>query len=71
MLEVRERDLAKQGKVFVEIRMVYSPRSQKLPTGATIPDGFFKTIKVANTTEVYYFPNITPTLSSFTHYKIK
>jgi hypothetical protein len=51
--------------------MVYSPRSQKLPTGATIPDGFFKTIKVANTTEVYYFPNITPTLSSYTQYKIK
>jgi endonuclease G len=71
MLEVRERDLAKQGKVFVEIRMAYSPRSQKLPTGATIPDGFFKTIKVANMTEVYYFPNITPTLSSYTQYKIK
>jgi hypothetical protein len=71
MLEVRERELAKQGKVIVEIRMVYSPRSQKLPTGATIPDGFFKTIKVANTTEVYYFPNITPTLSSYTQYKIK
>ena len=71
LLEVRERDLAKQGKVFVEIRMVYSPRSQKLPTGATIPDGFFKTIKVANITEVYYFPNVTPTLSSYTQYKIK
>jgi hypothetical protein len=68
---MHERDLAKTATVKVEIRMVYSPTSQKLPTGATIPDGFFKTIKVANTTEVYYFSNAVPTLSSYTQYRIK
>jgi endonuclease G len=71
LLEVRERDLASQGKVEVLIRPVYSPKSIKLPTGATIPDGFFKTIKVANKVEVYYFPNTVPTLKSYTEYLIK
>ena len=54
ILEMHERDLAKTATVKVEIRMVYSPASQKLPTGATIPDGFYKTIWVGAKKEVYY-----------------
>jgi hypothetical protein len=51
--------------------MVYSPTSLKLPTGATVPDGFYKIIKFGNTKEVYYFPNISPTQSDFKKYLIK
>jgi hypothetical protein len=51
--------------------MVYSPTSLKLPTGATVPDGFYKTIKFGNTKEVYYFPNTSPTQSDFKKYLIK
>jgi endonuclease G len=71
LLEVYERNLSATYVVEVEIRMVYSPTSLKLPTGATVPDGFYKTIKFGNTKEVYYFPNISPTQSDFKKYLIK
>jgi endonuclease G len=61
-LEVHERELAKSGaSVNVKIELVFSPKSKKLPTGATVPDGFTKIIMVNNKiTEKYYFPNIAP-----------
>jgi endonuclease G len=71
LLEAYERNLSATNVVEVEIRMVYSPTSLKLPTGATVPDGFYKTIKFGNTKEVYYFPNISPTQSDFKKYLIK
>lgn len=71
LLEVYERNLAATGTVEVEIRMVYSATSQKLPTGATVPDGFYKIIKFGNTKETYYFPNTSPTQSDFKKYLIK
>jgi endonuclease G len=71
LLEVYERNLSATYVVEVEIRMVYSPTSLKLPTGATVPDGFYKIIKFGNTKEVYYFPNISPTQSDFKKYLIK
>jgi endonuclease G len=70
ILEMHERDLAKTATIKVEIRMVYSSASQKLPTGATIPDGFYKTIWVGVKKEVYYFPNIVPTQSDYKKYLI-
>ena len=57
LLESYERELAKTNTVNVEIRMVYSKTSLKLPTGATVPDGFYKIIKFGNQVEKYYFPN--------------
>jgi endonuclease G len=71
LLESYERELAKTTTVDVEIRMVYSTTSLKLPTGATVPDGFYKTIKFENKIEKYYFPNTSPTLSLFKLYLIK
>ena len=71
LLEVYERDLAATNTVEVEIRMVYSATSLKLPTGATVPDGFYKIIKFGTTKEVYYFPNTSPTQSDFKKYLIK
>ena len=72
LLEVRERELAKTNKsVIVEIRCVYTPKSIVLPTGATIPDGYYKTIKYGKTIEKYYFKNEKPSSTDFTKYKIK
>jgi len=71
LLEVRERELAKTQKVVVEIRCVYTPKSKVLPTGATIPDAYYKTIKYGKSTEVYYFKNEKPLSTDYTKYKIK
>jgi endonuclease G len=71
LLESYERDLAATTTVNVEIRMVYNNNSIKLPTGATVPSGFYKIIKYNNRVEKYYFPNISPTSSDFKQYLIK
>jgi endonuclease G len=71
LLESYERELAKTNTVSVEIRMVYSTTSLKLPTGATVPDGFYKIITFGNKTEKYYFPNTSPVSSDFKTYLIK
>ena len=72
LLEVRERELAKTNKsVVVEIRCVFTSKSIVLPTGATIPDGYYKTIKYGNKTEKYYFKNEKPLSTDFTKYIIK
>ena len=71
LLEVRERELAKTQPVTVEIRCVFTPKSVVLPTGAVIPDGYYKTIKYGKTVEKYYFKNEKPLSTDFTKYKIK
>lgn len=72
LLEARERELAKtHGKVVVEIRCVFSKSSIVLPSGATIPDGYYKTIKYGKSTEKYYFKNEKPLSTDYTKYKIK
>jgi DNA/RNA endonuclease G (NUC1) len=72
LLEVRERELAKTNKtVIVEIRCIYSTKSIVLPTGATVPDGYIKTIKYSNKIEKYYFKNEKPLSTDFTKYIIK
>jgi endonuclease G len=72
LLEARERELAKtHGKVTVEIRCVFSKSSIVLPSGATIPDGYYKTIKYGKSTEKYYFKNEKPLSTDYTKYKIK
>ena len=61
-LEVHERELAKSGaSVSVKIELIFSSKSKKLPTGATVPDGFTKIIMVnSKVIEKYYFPNTAP-----------
>ncbi len=53
LLEAYERDLAKKYSVDVKIKMVYSKKSLVLKSGATVPDGFYKTIKYNKVVEVY------------------
>lgn len=69
LLEVRERELSKTQIVEVEIKMVYSKISLKLPTGATVPDGFLKTIKYGKVKEVYYFKNEDPGTTDFLRFR--
>jgi len=72
LLEVRERELAKTHKVVqVEIRCIFGPKSILLPTGATIPTAYRKTIKYDGVIEVYYFKNEKPLSTDFTKYKVK
>lgn len=70
-LESYERELSKKYLVTVEIRCIYSKKSIKLPTGATVPDGFLKIIHYNNKEEKYYFSNEPPLNSDFKLYKIK
>jgi hypothetical protein len=51
--------------------MVYSKTSKILPTGATIPDAFIKTISYGNKNEIYYFKNEIPLSTDYTKYLIK
>jgi hypothetical protein len=50
---------------------VYSTKSIVLTSGATIPDGYYKTIKYGKTIEKYYFKNEKPLTTDYTKYKIK
>jgi len=72
-LESYERKLALCNKVFVVVDLVFSEKSEKLETGAVVPDGFKKSVYVNDTlTGSYYFPN-TPTIKgvTFDYYKIQ
>ena len=73
MLEAQEREWAKSEAVSVTIRIVFTDFNHKLPTGATIPTGFYKTIYLQNSkkTYQYYLPNIKPTKTNFTEYEVK
>ncbi len=73
MLEEYERELAKTDKVTVTITMVFDKNSIKLPTGATVPSGFYKTIYLekANKTIKYYFANEAPKKPKYSDYVIK
>jgi endonuclease G len=71
LLEEHERVLAKKYKVTVEVRCVFSDKSIKLKTGATVPDGFYKIIRYNKIKEAYYFPNKKPLYSSYKKYMFK
>jgi endonuclease G len=71
LLEIHERELAKEYKVHVEIRMNYSKNSKVLTTGATVPDSFTKTIIYNNKNEKYFFKNEEPKSSDYNYYKVK
>jgi endonuclease G len=71
LLEAYERDLSMKYSVDVKIKMVYSKKSMVLKSGATVPDGFYKTIKYNKVVEVYYFKNEPPVTNEYKKYKIK
>lgn len=57
-LEEFERNLAKiYDRVNVTVECHFSDSSTKLPTGATVPDGFTKVIEWDDREECFYFPN--------------
>ena len=71
LLESHERELALKHKVVVvEIKCIFTKSSVKLSSGATIPDGFYKTIKYNNVIEKYYFKNESPTKRTYSDYLI-
>ncbi len=70
-LEERERELSTIHNVVVEIVCVFSDCSKVLPAGATVPDGYLKTITYGNNVEVYYFKNEKPLYTDYTKYLIK
>ena len=82
LLELEERKIAAQTPVRVYIRLDFeknpnqSPADfrknpNRLPTGATIPTGFYKEIVYGNMTECYYFPNKKPATTDYTAFKCK
>lgn len=72
MLEVQEREWSKTDTVTVTIKCVFDSNSIKLPTGATVPTGFYKIIYLEKSKKTYtfYFPNVKPTKSKFNEYLI-
>jgi endonuclease G len=72
LLEVHESELSKSHKtVTVEIRCVFTPTSTVLPSGATVPDAYYKIIKYDKKVEKYFFKNEKPTSTDYTKYLIK
>lgn len=64
-LEEQERKWDDTQPLTVTEILVFSDSSKKLPTGATIPDGFHKHILFETTGEMkcFYFPNVKPSKS--------
>jgi DNA/RNA endonuclease G (NUC1) len=73
MLEEYERELAKSEKVTVTIVLVFDKKSIVLPTGATVPTGFYKTIYLEKSKKTikYYFPNERPVKPKYSDYTIR
>lgn len=69
-LEDHERDLARQAKVLVTIKIDINAKCKKLATGATVPKGFTKILEYSGNKESYYFPNIEPVSKDYKYYKI-
>ena len=71
MLEEYERELAKTEQVTVTITLVFNKKSIKLPSGATVPNGFYKTIRLEKSKKTikYYFLNETPAKPKYTQYE--
>jgi endonuclease G len=71
LLEAHERDLAAGGRSVDVVIVLDFSNAQKLPTGATVPSGFWKTINVGgNQVECYYFPNSKPVNTDYTKFRI-
>ena len=56
-LEGFERDLGKLFKVAVVIEVDFAEEPERVPGGAAIPRGFYKTIFIKDHTWKFYFPN--------------
>lgn len=72
-LEAEERSLAEKQDVIVKVDVIFDSNTRKLPSGATVPTGFRKTLYLPLIKEkrVYYFPNSKPTKADFGSYLIE
>lgn len=63
LLEAQERVWADTEILEVYIRAIFSDKSQRLPSGAVVPDGFYKEIRFTKSGKVmcFYFSNQPPT----------
>lgn len=70
-LETYERELSQQiqDTVFVTVDVVFGQVVELLPSGASVPTGFYKFLSYQDTEECYYFPNEAPT-KDWKEYKI-
>jgi endonuclease G len=68
-LEIRERQLAMENDVKVFIRVEYPSLPMRVTTGAAIPLGYYKELKVGNRRECYYFYNKAPMTKELDNYK--
>lgn len=57
-LERFERNLAKYFEVKVTVEVDFTDEPERVPGGAAIPRGFFKTIEFQDNVWKFYFPNI-------------
>lgn len=69
-LESFERDLANFFEVSVKIEVLFEGNPQVLPSGATVPTGFRKTIKFADKVVTFEFPNGDTKGTNWIDYKI-
>lgn len=71
LLEAHERDLGATGKNVDVIILLDFSNAKKLPSGATVPTGFWKSIYIGgNPVECYYFPNSKPLNTDYSKFKI-
>jgi endonuclease G len=70
-LEAYERELSEeiQDTVYVTVEVKFDTVVELLPTGASVPSGFYKFLSYGEEEECYYFPNIAPT-KDWKEYKI-
>lgn len=72
LLENYERTLTTQGTVQVTVVTEWKGSIQVLATGAAVPSGFYKYIRVnGRLVGTWYFPNARPVTSDFNYYKIR
>lgn len=72
LLEAHERDLGAANKDVEVIIVLDFEAGSKLPSGATIPSGFWKTIKIkGKPVECYYFPNTKPLSTDYKKFLVK
>jgi DNA/RNA endonuclease G (NUC1) len=69
-LETFERDLANFFEVSVKIEVLFEGNPQVLPSGATVPSGFIKTIKFADQTVSFKFPNADTSGTDWIDYRL-
>lgn len=69
-LEAFERDLANFYEVKVKVVVLFEGKLNKLPTGATVPSGFIKTIEYDGKKVTFNFPNKDTKGTNWIEYKV-